>query len=101
MNKAHMFVAGWAIVTGIITYQEVKSCHDLPWPPRFIAAALVFGLLWLFGTFISMELAGIIAVGMVLALWMNKQFLTNCNHTGTVQPASYQYLQQDQNVIAT
>jgi hypothetical protein len=88
-----MFVIGWALAVGIITYQEVKSCHDLPWPPRFIAAALVFGMLDIFAAFISAQLAGVIAIGLILGLWMNKQFLTNCTHQGTIQPVSFNSLQ--------
>jgi hypothetical protein len=87
-------VAGFVITLAIISYSEVSRCKQLPWPPRIIGTGLVFGLLDLF-SFVSEELAGVVAIGIVLAAIVNKGFVTNCSHTeaGTTQPPSYKSLQ--------
>lgn len=93
MNIKHAFLAAFAITIGIITYYDVKQCKQLPWPPRFIAAGLAFGLMDLF-SFISEELAGLLALGIVLAAIVNKGFVSDCNHTttGTGQPATTTFI---------
>lgn len=92
MNMKHGMIAGWAITVGMIVYGDITTCKTIPWPPRIVAAALVFGMLDIFSV-ISEELAGVVAIGIVLAAIVNKGFATNCNHAGgTVQPASYQTL---------
>lgn len=96
MNPKHMFLAGFAITVGMITYGDVSKCHDVPWPPRIVATALVFGLLDLFSV-VSEELAGVVAIGVVLASIVNKGFASDCQHAGaTIQPASYTSLQTSQ-----
>lgn len=93
MNARHGFLAGWAITIGTITYFDIKDCHDLPWPPRFIASAIVFGMIDLFAT-VNAELAGIIAIGIVLAALVNKGFTSDCTHTNaTVQTSQFDSLQ--------
>lgn len=93
MNIKHAFLAGFAITAGIITWGDISQCHEMPWPPRFVGAALAFGMLDLFSV-VSEELAGVIALGIVLAAIVNKGFSTSCDHAeATAQPASYQSLQ--------
>lgn len=86
----------WVITLGVIVFYEFKECHELPWPPRIIGAALVFFFLYLF-SFISEELAGVMAIGVVLGAIVNKGFNTStsqCQHAeATAQPPSYQSLQ--------
>jgi hypothetical protein len=100
MNKKHLFIIAFLVTIGTISWGEIKECHELPWPPKFIAAGITFGMLDLF-SILSEDLASVIAIGIVLAALVNKGFTTNCQHAqGTVQPASYQTLQTP-NVIAT
>lgn len=70
MNQKHLMVGAFIIVVGLITYQEVRACHDLPWPPRLIATGMVFLFLDLFGA-VAPQLAGVMAIGMVLAFLIN------------------------------
>lgn len=94
MNKRHVFVLAFVLTVGVITWGDIKECHELPWPPRFVGAALVFFFLDLF-SMISEDLASVMTVGVVIAAIVNKGFTTpGCNHTqATAQPASYQTLQ--------
>lgn len=86
-------IAGFVITVGMITYGDVSKCKTLPWPPRFVAAAIVFGMLDLFSA-VNEELPGVIAIGIVLAAIVNKGFAASCEHAGsTAQPASYSSLQ--------
>lgn len=97
MNK--MLVA-FAVAVGLISWNEIKTCHDLPWPPRFVFAGLTFGMLDML-SLIDEDLAGVIAVGFVLALALpfaesvetartskatTNPFTANCNHQSTGQP---------------
>lgn len=95
MNR---FVIAYAVSLGIITWDEVKTCHNLPWPPRFVGAAIVFGMIDIVGA-LNEELANIFAIGFVAALLIKsipgreslttQQLYTKCNHAGgTAQPSS-------------
>ena len=97
MNAKHFFLAAWAITVGTISYHEIHDCKKAPWPPRIIAAGLVFGLLDLVAL-ASVELGGVLAIGVVLAALVNKGFIKDCQHYGTgncqctPQPHSYQFI---------
>lgn len=81
-----------AFIVAIIglTWRDIHDCHDLPWPPRYIGAGITFGMLDILSQF-QEELAGVVAVGIVLAIVINKGFKAQCNHSeGTVQPISYE-----------
>lgn len=77
-------VASFLIVLGVVTYQEVRYCHDLPWPPRLVATGMVFLFLDLFGA-VAPELAGVMAIGMVLAMIINTLQLKNMPNVGLGQ----------------
>lgn len=79
MNKKHLFVGAFLITIGVITWGEIKHCHELPWPPKFVAVAITFGLLDLF-SILSEDLASVVAIGIVLAALVNKGFTVNCQH---------------------
>lgn len=79
MNKKHLFVGAFLITIGVISWGEIKECHELPWPPKFVGAAITFGLLDLF-SILSEDLASVIAIGIVLAALVNKGFTVNCQH---------------------
>lgn len=70
MTFKHTYLIAFMICIGAITYQDVKNCQDMPWPPRIIATGIVFGILDLF-SIISEELAAVIALGIVLGFGMN------------------------------
>lgn len=112
MRYRNGFIIGFVIVAGFITWDEVAQCHELPWPPRYIGAAIVFGLLYIF-TLVSAELAGVMAVGFALATAVQTLtpaakrgsntnfFQANCQHAeGTAQPSSFQALQQPGSALA-
>ena len=67
MNIPHLYSIAFALVVAMIIYDEVRYCHDLPWPPRFIAAGMVFGLLDI-GSLLIPSLTGVMAIGLVLAI---------------------------------
>lgn len=93
MNKKHLYVGSFAVVLAIITYGDLRTCQELPWPPRFMATGLVFGILAALGDAIG-DLAPVVAVGLVLAALINRGFRQpDCNArlaAATVQPSSYQ-----------
>jgi len=62
-------------------------------------AGVTFGLLDVFSMF-NEELSGVIAIGLVLAVLVNKGFVPdNCSHQGcTTQPASFKSLSNSPNV---
>lgn len=100
MNSHRAMITGFVISAGIITWQEIHSCHTFPWPPRYVGAGIVFGLLDLTSPFISPELAGIVGFGFILAMIINGTLdprkAANCDHGGTPQPASIIALTQQQ-----
>jgi hypothetical protein len=83
-------LSGFVIAAGIITWQEIHNCHTLPWPPRYVGAAIVFGTLDLLSPVISPELAGLIGFGIVIAFiingTLNPKTAVGCDHGGTPQP---------------
>lgn len=92
----------WAFLISIIilAWRDIKTCHDLPWPPRFIGAGITFGILDMFSV-VSEELASVVAIGIVLAVAVNTGFKPKCQHAqGTVQPASYESVVPGQTIIA-
>ena len=93
MNFRHAYLIAFVLSVAVISYEDIHQCHRLPWPPRLIAAGLVFSLLSLFSA-INEELAGVVAIGIVLATLVNKGFISDCapHTTSTVQPTQAQFL---------
>lgn len=89
MRGKSIFWMAFLITIITLTWADIKNCHDLPWPPRYIGAGITFGMLDLF-SIVSEELASVVAIGIVMAVVINKGFKPDCMHSGgTVQPASY------------
>lgn len=95
MNK---FLIAFFVAVGLVTWQEIKCCRDLPWPPRYVYTGLTFGLLDLV-SLADEDLAGVIAIGFVLAIALQlagsttgstrNPFTTpQCNHQSTAQPST-------------
>lgn len=97
MRTRKLFIACFAIVIILISWRDIADCKELPWPPRFVATAIVFGLLDLASGLLG-EVAPLVAVGIVVAALVNNTFATpDCFARlaySTEQPASYQNLQQ-------
>lgn len=98
MDSRKLMMGCFAIVLGIICYQDIAKCKEAPWPPRIIGAGIVFGLLSLFAL-VAEELANLVAVGIVLALGLatitkKGGFQPECgpHSCATAQPSSYQSL---------
>lgn len=91
MNPRFLFMGGFVITVGVISYYEVKECHDLPWPPRIVATGAVFALLDAF-SFFSPELSGVIAIGFMLAMVVNTKLnaSVNCDPTKKGCPCASQ-----------
>lgn len=98
MKMRHSFVIAWAIVVGLVIYRHIRcpGGPQLPWPPQLIAPALGFGMLDIFGAFVSDEIASVMALGLVVAALVTKGFQPVCgpHPCATAQPASYKNLQQ-------
>lgn len=60
------------VTAGVITYYEIKDCHEPPWPPRLVATGAVFALLDAF-SLLNAEISAVIAVGFMLAMIVNKK----------------------------
>lgn len=116
MNTQRVFLAAFVIVAGIISYQDIRYCSELPWPPRFIFTALTFGLLDLASP-MAPELTALMAGGMTLGFGLCTLapaqacgfFKPDCdkqtgksNHeaNATAQPAAYQFLKNSGGVTA-
>lgn len=87
MNPQFMFIGGFVITAGMISYWDIHDCHELPWPPRIVATGLVFGMLDLF-SLASPELSGIMAIGFMLAMIVNSKIHSVCQTTKPCQCAS-------------
>lgn len=94
MRGRRLFWVAFILACAMLAWRDIHDCHALPWPPRFIGAGIAFGMLDILAAF-QEELAGVIAVGFVIGIAMNKGFKAECNHAGgTAQPASYLTPQQ-------
>lgn len=90
MSSKGLFLLAFLIVLGIISYNDISKCKQLPWPPRIVATAIAFGVLDLF-SFVSEELASVIAIGFVLAIVANTLVANNpkLNPSGSQQLNSF------------
>lgn len=76
MNGRGLYLLAFLIVLGLISYNDITKCKQLPWPPRIVATAIAFGVLDLF-SIVSGDLAAVIAIGFVLALVANTLVANN------------------------
>lgn len=74
MNPRYMYLGGFVITVGVISYYDIAANHELPWPPRIVATGIVFTMLDLFSGF-SPELSGVLAIGFMLAMIVNKKLI--------------------------
>ena len=78
MSAHHAYLIAFALAVAVIAYEDMSKCHRLPWPPRIIYTGLVFAMLDLL-SLLSEELAGVMSVGVVLAIIVNKGFVGECD----------------------
>jgi len=81
------------LIVAIITYNDMKKCHRLPWPPRFIFAGLTFFLMEAVAI-LDETVAGVMAIGFVIAIYMKDGFVSSCpgqTTSQTGQPQSVEF----------
>lgn len=95
MNERKLMLACFFIVIAIIAWGDITNCSGtdkLPWPPRLVLTALVFGMLDLFSGLLG-PIAPLFGIGFVIAAIVNKQFThTDCNARtalSTAQPSDF------------
>jgi len=94
MIAHNIFLAAFVIAVAVISYEDLHTCHRLPWPPRIIFTGLFFGLTALL-SILNEELAAVVAIGAVLAILVNRGFVGDCTPitaAATTQPASAAFL---------
>lgn len=67
MRGRNLNLAAFVLICGMILYLDLKKCHKLPWPPRFIFAGLTFALMELF-SLVDETLSGVMSIGFVIAV---------------------------------
>ena len=97
MSKKGLYILAWALAVGAISYHELKDCGIFPRSPRIMKAALVFTMIYI-TSFFSEELAGVTAIGMVIALFVSKSWTADCSQAGaTGTPHTTAFLTGDPN----
>ena len=96
MKSKHLYLIGWVLTVSAIVYYDMKDCHRLPWPPRIIHSAIAFGMLDILSVF-SEEIAGVMAIGIVIASFVSQGFKADNPCPGTAtgatgQPSTMQFL---------
>jgi cell wall-associated NlpC family hydrolase len=95
MQVKHLYVTSFVVVLGIISYGDITECHDMPFPPRFVATGITFGTLAMASGVIG-PAAPLVAIGFVVAAILNKNFRApDCQArlaAATASPMSMQYL---------
>lgn len=94
VNERRLFLGMFFVVLAIIAWGDVTNCsglNRLPWPPRIVMTAIVFGMLDLLSGILG-TVAPLVGVGFVIAAVINKEFThTDCDKrlaAGTQQPSA-------------
>lgn len=102
-NTRKLFVVCFILTLSVITWGDLTKCKQLPWPPRFIATGLMFGILDMASGVLG-EIAPMVGVGIVIAALLSDSFTSpDCNArlaASTVQPSEYQDVMQNAEVFA-
>ena len=86
MRGRNLNLMAFILICATITYYDMKKCHRLPWPPRFIFAGLTFFMMEGIAIF-DETIAGIMAIGMVIAIFLKEGFVASCD--GGVTPTGH------------
>ena len=90
MNFQHLYLMAFVISVAVISYEDLHTCSRLPWPPRIVKTGIVFAILDVFSG-INAELGAVLAIGIVLAILVNKGFVGDCGNIladATAQPST-------------
>ena len=71
MKNRYLFLGGFILSIGVISYYDIKYCHEPPSPPRLITAGITYGMLDIF-SYVDPDLAGVMAVGLALAMMVTR-----------------------------
>jgi hypothetical protein len=100
MNSRNTNLIAFALICGAITWYDLKKCHRLPWPPRFVFAAITFLFMELVGL-VDERLGAVTSIGFVIAIYMKilappkegSGFWTDCGQqVGTSQPQNTAFM---------
>lgn len=86
------YILAWVMAVAAIAYHDMKDCGMLPRSSRIMTAGLAFTMIYVM-SFASAALAGVTAAGMVLAVYLKKDWAGSCqpmNSTG--QPSTTAFL---------
>lgn len=105
MRGRNLNLAAFVIICGTIAYHDMKKCHRMPWPPRFIFAGLTFFMMEAVSLF-DESISGVLAIGFVIAVLLKDGFVANCpdSKAATGSPAQVEfvgdYTGADQNIAS-
>lgn len=83
-----LLATAWMTGIGIISWQEIKNSHQMPVPKRFVGWSVAIGILDVLGPIISFELAGVLAVGLAIGLFIKRGNPTNVTTTPDAKAAT-------------
>lgn len=97
MRGRNLNLLAFILITGLVAYTDMKKCHKLPWPPRFIFTALTFLMMELI-TLADESLGNVTSIGFVIAIFVkeltpgSKGIMQDCdpsNAAGQAQDAQF------------
>lgn len=92
MRGRNLNLIAFLLIVATISYYDMKKCHRLPWPPRFIFAGLTFLLMEIVGL-VDETLSGVTAIGFVIGIFLKDGFVATCKETqATGQPQNVQFV---------
>jgi hypothetical protein len=92
MNGKRLNLMAFMLICGAITYFDLRKCHRLPWPPRFIFAGMTFLMMEVISMF-DETIAGVVAIGFVIAIFLKDGFVSDCDHVSpTGQPQAIEFV---------
>jgi hypothetical protein len=92
MRGRNLNLLAFILICSTIAYYDMKKCHRLPWPPRFIFAGMTFFMMEAVSLF-DETVAGVMAIGFVIAIFLKNGFVASCDHGAqTGQPQSVEFV---------
>jgi len=97
MRGRNLTILSFVLMVGIISYYDIKKCQRLPWPPRFIFAAIAFAITDVIGSMVDERLSGVMSIGFVIAAFMKEGFTASCQQIpGTGHPQTTAFMGSSQ-----
>lgn len=93
MRGRNLNMLAFILICGTIAYFDLKKCHRLPWPPRFVFAGMTF-LMMDIVTLFDETLGGVTAIGFFIAIFLKEGFVSDCDHQAAVsgQPQTVSFI---------